>query len=363
MFANEIILKYEKILVFRTGFLGDLLVTLPAFWTIRENFPTAEITLLTNSNNKDSHLVTAGQILPAEGIFDKFIDYDAGGSNWLNKLEIFRLALKLRIKRFDCLIYLMNRNRSPAEIKRDEHFFRLCGIRKIIGLEYLKNNLVDYDVPKPLSDIEPEFIFLNNCLVNDTEFEQLHISRKTDLLLSESEIEFGKQWLRKNIGTRDSRRLIALAPGSKWDSKIWGDEKFIRVAEQLISEFDVIPVIFGGKEDFIKGNKIVGQLKNGINTAGTLSVRQSAALLQHCIIYLGNDTGTMHLAASVGVRCVAIFSAVDFPNRWIPVGDRHQILRRSVSCEGCHAALCQNNKLCIELISVQEVYEKCRNFL
>jgi ADP-heptose:LPS heptosyltransferase len=80
-------------------------------------------------------------------------------------------------------------------------------------------------------------------------------------------------------------------------------------------------------------------------------------------LYLGNDTGTMHLAASVGTPCVAIFSALDLIGRWHPFGTENEVFRRSVECEGCFSPTCFNKNKCLDLISAGEVYEACVRIL
>jgi ADP-heptose:LPS heptosyltransferase len=71
----------------------------------------------------------------------------------------------------------------------------------------------------------------------------------------------------------------------------------------------------------------------------------------------------MHLAASVGTPCVAIFAAVDWPGRWEPFGSGHQTFRRQVECEGCFTSNCFNNNQCLELINADEVYGACLQIL
>ena len=101
----------------------------------------------------------------------------------------------------------------------------------------------------------------------------------------------------------------------------------------------------------------------GTNSAGQLSVRESAALLRECKLYLGNDTGTMHLAAAVETACVAIFAAVDWRGRWTPFGLGHQIFRQTVKCEGCHTPDCFNAHKCLEMTTVSEVHAACSRIL
>ncbi len=85
--------------------------------------------------------------------------------------------------------------------------------------------------------------------------------------------------------------------------------------------------------------------------------------MKHAALYLGNDTGTMHMAAAAGVRCVAVFAAIDFPGRWYPFGDENKIFRVAVECEGCHTPDCFNKHQCLEMISVDEVFEACAAIL
>ncbi len=67
--------NFSKILVYRIGHLGDTLVSLPAFWAIREAYPNAHMTLLTNSNPNNPNYVLAQNVLPIEGLFDDWLIY------------------------------------------------------------------------------------------------------------------------------------------------------------------------------------------------------------------------------------------------------------------------------------------------
>jgi ADP-heptose:LPS heptosyltransferase len=90
-------------------------------------------------------------------------------------------------------------------------------------------------------------------------------------------------------------------------------------------------------------------------SAGVHSVRESAALLSQCALFVGNDTGTLHLAASAGIKCVGIYSAQDWPGRWFPYGSGHEIIREAVPCEGCRLEVCSQNLECLTAITTQRV--------
>ena len=71
------------------------------------------------------------------------------------------------------------------------------------------------------------------------------------------------------------------------------------------------------------------------NLAGRLSVFGSASILSRCATLIGNDSGTTHLAAMVGIPCVAIFSARNAPGQWEPLGQHHIVLEDRPACAGC----------------------------
>jgi ADP-heptose:LPS heptosyltransferase len=142
-------------------------------------------------------------------------------------------------------------------------------------------------------------------------------------------------------------------------SKIWPQENYRAVGRRLIDEFGLTPVVFGGPEDRATGEALIGSWKKGCCAAGALGVREAAAAMKDALFYLGNDTGTMHLAAAVGTPCVAIFSAQDWPGRWHPYGAGHQVLRLSVACEGCKLEICNRKLECLRQISPETVFKCC----
>lgn len=123
-----------------------------------------------------------------------------------------------------------------------------------------------------------------------------------------------------------------------------------------LNPFDVWPVVFGGPEDSSVAEKLIKSWNCGYNAAGALDVRSAAFALKRCALYLGNDTGTMHLAAAVGVPCVAIFSARERPGMWYPHGNNNRVFRSRIECEGCGLSVCVKRKNeCLKQISTAEV--------
>lgn len=353
----------KNILIFRTGHLGDTLVALPAYWTIRKSFPSARLTLLSNANSANRKYVLAQSVLPERGLFDDWLTYPVETGK-LGYLQSFAsLLTEIRRRKFDAVVYLMTRNRIPLQVKRDVLFFRLCGIKNIIGTEYLLRNYLDPKSCPPLPSVEPEADYLVSCLKYEN-FPFVDEILSGDLALTADEINLADEWLNKNcFPMANGKQLIAVAPGSKWKSKIWSEDRFYEVIDKLIREKNIFPIIFGGLEDREKGNRLISEWKTGANAAGDLALRPAAAAIAKCQLYVGNDTGTMHLAAAVDTPCVGIFAAIDWENRWKPFGENHTVIRKKVECEGCLSPVSFYNNKCLDLIEVKEVYQACAKTL
>jgi ADP-heptose:LPS heptosyltransferase len=85
--------------------------------------------------------------------------------------------------------------------------------------------------------------------------------------------------------------------------------------------------------------------------------------MKRCRLFVGNDTGTMHMAAAVGLPCVAIFSSRERPGLWYPRGTGHKIFRTTIDCEGSGLIEClERGNECINRITKDEVRNACRRY-
>jgi ADP-heptose:LPS heptosyltransferase len=184
-----------------------------------------------------------------------------------------------------------------------------------------------------------------------------------DLGLGSEEHAAVDAWL-DNLPFDGDRVWIAVGPGSKMPAKRWPLSRFLQVIGNLILEFDIWPVVFGGEEDRTIGEWLLERWGRGYNAAGALGIRPSLAGMKRCRFFVGNDTGTMHMAAAVGLRCVAIFSSREPPGLWYPQGDGHRVFRSTIDCEGCGLIEClELGNECLKRISVEQVLTACRELL
>jgi ADP-heptose:LPS heptosyltransferase len=353
-------IRSQRLLVYRIGQIGDTIIALPALWAIRAHFPRAHMAFLGDVHAADQGM-PARRVLPESGLFDQWLSYAAGTGSHRSK-TFWDTLRTLRRHQFDTLIYLAPRLRRRRQVWRDLLFFRTAGIRQFIGHRGF-DSLPHRHGGRPLPVLEHEA----DHLLRRLELSGIPVpprsQRSIDLALSGADYAAADRWL-DSLGYPRTAPVVGIGPGGKWPSKQWPEARFAEIGCRLIARLGIHPIVFGGPEDSGVANRLITAWGAGSSAAGVLSIRQAAAALQHCDLYLGNDNATMHLAAAVGTPCVAIFAAQDWPGRWYPYGPGHTVLRRSVSCEGCRLTECTKEGLrCLREIGVEEVFAACQDTL
>ena len=354
----------KKVLVFRIGQLGDILVSVPAMWALRDYFRQAQIDLLYDVH-PDNEYVTAFDVLDGSGIVDNFLYYHVHNDRLRNSVCFFRMSAlikQLRSGGYDALVYLVPTDRSRYQLLRDVIFFRIAGIKEIISIDGFR-----YLPRKKSGELLPRLTQEGDLLLQRLEKSGIPVPPpgcgRVDVNIGPQEYLEVDSWL-SQLPSDGGRPWIAVGPGSKMPAKIWPKERYAAAVNRLISDFDIWPVVFGGPEDVELAKYLTSQWHRGYIAAGSLIIRQAIACMSKCAFFLGNDTGTMHMAVSAGLKCVAIFSARDYPGRWYPYGKGYVVLRSNAPCEGCMLEVCSKRKTeCIMSICEDDVFQACRTIL
>lgn len=171
----------------------------------------------------------------------------------------------------------------------------------------------------------------------------------------------------KLLGPLVGKRLVAIGVGSKMPAERWFLDRYIEVVRRILAyDYQIALVFFGAQEEMAECERVRSTVDQNrtVNLSGQTNIIESAEAISRCAFYVGNDTGTMHLAAIMGCPCVAIFSARANPGRWEPFGESNLIYRKDVPCDGCMLEECIEMKMkCLDLISVDEVWEGVRTLL
>jgi ADP-heptose:LPS heptosyltransferase len=339
--------EVKRVLIYRLGSLGDTVVAVPALHLIERTFPAARRVLLTNMQAY-VNAPAAFAIIYGSGLVHSSIDYP------LYTRSPRQLAvLWWKIVRFrpQVVIYLMPR-RAQGSLERDNRFFRLCGARQVVGLPIGDLAESAYDPTTQLW--EHEGMRLLRCIASlgKLPFDEL---ASWDLRLTPQEEQKGHDMLTPLAG----RRLIACGPATKMQAKDWGHENWRSLLSRLSREFPDFGLILVGAEQDALIADYVGAGWRGpvLNLCGKLTPRETAAVVRHTELFLGPDSGPMHLAAAYGVSCAVPFAARQEPGKWYPAGANHRVVYHRVACWKCALETCiEKQKLCLTSITVDEMF-------
>jgi heptosyltransferase-3 len=307
-----------RILIYRLGSLGDTILALPCFHLIRETHPGASITVLTNApvSGKAAPLES---ILDSSGLIDEVIHYPVG---LRDPRKLLALARRLRAGRFDLLVSLAAARGFAASL-RDLLFFKACGIPKIVGIPFQHRDLVCERRPDGvLFESEVDRLLRRVSSLGSADLK----NRKwVDLGLTPAERSEANGLL---VANSIEGKFIVASLGTKSLLKDWGTPSWAELLVQLSRSHPHLGlVLLGSPDEFNRSAELLKNWSGPVaNFCGVTSPRVSAALLERAAIYVGHDSGPMHLAAAAGTRCVAIFSAHAPPGQWFPVGAGHTIL-------------------------------------
>lgn len=314
--------------------MGDFVVALPCLHLIRRSFPSARITLIT-SRDPDARAASAESVLSDCGLVDAFVTYTL---NTRNFGELTKLLKTIRALHPDLLIYLATPRSSLATIYRDYVFFRLCGVKRMVGFPFAAelrqlvtpvsgDGLWEREAQRlgrwlaPLGSVEPERI------------------ENWDLRLTPDERAKAQDILKQisSIQGRSSRLLVGLSVGTKQAIKDWGDNNWRWLVEGL-SDANLGLVLIGSEEDRSRSERLSsGWAGPVLNLCGFLTPRESAAVIERLHLFLCHDSGPMHLSVAVGTRVVAVFTNHRPPGQWFPYGGNHIVFYPPSGAKSIHA--------------------------
>lgn len=345
----------SRVLIYRLGSLGDTIVALPAFHLIARAFPDAERRLLTAAI-PNAKAVPVADMLAGTGLVHGTILYPLG---LRDPVALWRLGTQIRAWRPELLVYLAE-PRSEWVTRRDLLFFRLCGIHRIIGAPVtvdLRRHRWD-----PARDIwEAESARLGRCLaplggvaLDDPANWDMHFSAA-----EQAEAEAALAGLA-------APGSIAFSVGAKISVKDWGDDNWRPVLTHLARRWpDHGLILIGAGNEAERAGRLAADWPGPvINLCGRLKPRVSALAVGRARMFLGHDTGPMHMAAAVGVPAVAVFAGHAKPGIWFPHGHRHRPLYHRTPCFGCGLDTCvEFAKQCILSIRPDQVIAACEDVM
>jgi heptosyltransferase-2 len=327
-----------KIMVRATNWVGDAIMALPALHAVRQRHPDAQISIVARPYVAD--------IYRGQQVCDELIPYDPTGEHrgWSGREK---LIANLRARKFDVALLLQNAFDAAWLAWRAQIPQRIGYARDARSLLLTKA----IPVPRP-GEIPPhEKLYYLELLRRAGWLAQLPDEPHIALRVPDAARQRASQTLLE-AGSGPHARRIAVGAGASYGSaKCWPPDRFAKALNALLSHADADIILFGTPSELPVSAAIAAELHHAaINLTGKTSIADLPALLSQCHLFLGNDSGAMHVAAAVGLPIVAIFGPTD-PEGTAPVTPRLTIVQQKPYCSPCFLRRCPTDHRCMTAVT------------
>ena len=313
--------RVSRILVIRSDRLGDMALTTPALIDLRQHFRKAEITVLAPP--------APLSLLEAHPAVDRRVPLASG-----------QLPEDL-VGRFDLAIDF-----TPDEGLRGARLARASRAGFRIGFRAAGRQAC-FSLRGPRADPRRHILVLNRDLL-----EALGVPAKTVRpVLHVTAAERGSAQSRlAALGAASPR--VALHPGGQYPSQRWSPECFADLITLLTGRTGAACVVLAGPGEEELARRIGAATPDALSI-GVVSVRDMMALVASCDLFIGNNSGPLHVASALGLPTVSVMGPTD-PLRFAPRGPADRVVRRDLPCSPCQRARCWHHT-CLRSIEPEEV--------
>jgi len=332
-----------KILMRATNWVGDAILSLPALRALRGAFPAAHISILARPY--------VAELYRGQGITDALLRYDSSGEHaGLRGRE--RLANQLRAEKFDAALLFQNAFDAAWLAWR-------AGIPERIGYARDGRGILLTKAVRPPKPGEipahEQFYYLE--LLRRAGWLDKYTAERCIALRVEQQALQNAECALVQAGAQPGKLRIAVGAGASFGSaKCWPPIRFAEVATRLRADFDAEIILFGAAaEAGVAAAISAGMRHKPIDLTGKTSIADLPALLAQCHLFIGNDSGAMHVAAAVGLPVVAIFGPTD-PAGTAPVTPRCTIVQEKPHCSPCFLRRCPIDHRCMKRITPEAVF-------
>jgi ADP-heptose:LPS heptosyltransferase len=174
----------------------------------------------------------------------------------------------------------------------------------------------------------------------------------------------------RSFTAKSAKPIIGIHIGPSWRVREWTVEGWTKLVEMLSKALGATVIQFGADRDTAKGPVEVPRVRGSVDMVGRFNLAESVAAMAECSLFVGIDSGLLHVCGAIGVPCVGIFGAVD-PNLRLPPTTPSRGVVADVPCIGCHHRRpklhwqhgCPMNIQCMLSVRPEDVCEACLDLL
>jgi lipopolysaccharide heptosyltransferase I len=368
--------QFSRILLIKPSALGDVIHTIPLLVKLRARYPRARIDWLITPDNAEvvrSHPALSNVVLFARR------DFSIRGHRWRATMAFRDLLKQIRRAKYDLVVDMHGQMRSAfftlisgARVRIG--FDRPIKFSRTISAEHNLKNVPSHGwrgaregswvaythrIPIPTLDVHAieRYLWVAPLLGLDDNPPDLTI------YLSPETIQNVERLLEQH-GVPASPPLIVLVPGTIWETKHWTIEGFAGVAREFLREgFGV--ALAGTKRDQDRCRQIAAAAPGVRDFSGKTTPAELAALIRRAEVAVTNDSGSMHVAASLGKPMVSVFGPTN-PVHIGPYERPESVVRVDLPCSPCNyrrLSQCPFDHACMKQVTSEMVIERTRKIL
>ena len=336
----------NRILVRSANWVGDAIMTTPALRAVRRAFAGAEISILAKP--------WVAPVFEHNPDLDRIILYDDPGRHcgYTGKP---RLARELGRNGFDLAILFQNAFEAAllAFLARIPRRLGYTTDGRGFLLTHRVRRKPDY---KQVHQIDYYLGILEGVSMKPQ-------GRDLTMVITAQERQRAAETL-AGCGVRNKQVIVGINPGAAYGTaKRWMPERYAALGRRLMQALDARIIIFGGPGEGGLGRQIADSLDHrGVDLCGKTSLREAAALIERCNLFITNDSGLMHIAAAFDRPLVAIIGPTNHTTTG-PSNPKSRIVRVPTPCSPCLKPDCSEDHRCMKAIGVDMVAEAALELL
>lgn len=333
--------EFRRIGIWQTAFLGDLVLTLPLIQALGARYPEAELHLFVRSGLEG--LFAAQKELTSARPFAKrdsqrsFLAarafglqlFDEGFDLWISPHVSLRSALVARSVG------------APVRISYHQPWYQWLAYTHMVDRCFGKMHEVE------------RLLRLGLPLGLDPKPPKARLDLTPEAVARADEIFAGLP----------RGRVLGMHPGSTWASKCWPGEYFAEIARRALAAGMVVLILAGPREEALSA-RIAATADDGsgrlVNLANMLTLPALAACIGRLDVFLGNDSGPLHLASTQDVPLLGLFGPTDIPLGFVPLGRDAHVTGIELSCRPCgrhgHTVCPLRHHRCMKELSPDQVW-------
>ena len=294
-FDFDCLMTYKRILIFKTGAIGDFIASTIAIRAIREHYPEAWITLVANKPND--------QTVPAGSIVDEFIEYEStikedGYWKFFRKLRKGKYDLAVNLKWnnefFSILSFLVARDSAGTGGSFVRSLFTYKPDLNVINAPTRHEYLLNLDIAECLGFKVP--------------------TMDAYVFYGEDEAQYIDQFFKTN--QINTERSLLMAPGASTYLKAWKKDRFIEIGKRFVKDAGGSVIVSWAPEDKELAEEVAASIGDGAVLSPPTTLRQIFALVAGVKFLLCNNSGILHMGYATKTPTVCLNASVG----WHPFG-------------------------------------------